>query len=70
MWYFVGRERSEQASRPLSGERGEQMKLTRAVTHIRLCDANDTKVAALDAHELKAVLDARHQVWRHETGWS
>ena len=25
------------------------MKLTRAVTHIRLCDANDTKVAALDA---------------------
>jgi hypothetical protein len=25
------------------------MKLTRAVTHIRLCDANDAKVAALDA---------------------
>ena len=25
------------------------MRLTRAVTHIRLCDANDAKVAALDA---------------------
>ena len=25
------------------------MQLTRAVTHIRLCEANDAKVAALDA---------------------
>jgi hypothetical protein len=25
------------------------MRLTRAVTHIRLCDANYTKIAALDA---------------------
>ena len=25
------------------------MKLTRAVTHIHLCDANHTKIAALDA---------------------
>ena len=27
----------------------EQMKLTSAVTHIRLCAANDSKVAMLDA---------------------
>jgi hypothetical protein len=25
------------------------MRVTRAVTHIRLCDVNDAKIAALDA---------------------
>lgn len=25
------------------------MRVTRAITHIRLCDANDAKIAALDA---------------------
>jgi hypothetical protein len=35
------------------------MKLTRAITHIRLCDANHAKVAALDgvAAEYKALFD-------------
>jgi hypothetical protein len=64
MWYSGGRKRSEKMSHTLSGGRGHQMQLTRAITHIRLCDANHAKVAALDgvAAEYKALFDTPHGI--------
>jgi hypothetical protein len=57
------------------------MRLTQAVTHIRLYDANHAKITLLDwelaactdRQAIRGLREGRHQAWREEqssrTGW-
>jgi hypothetical protein len=59
---------------------GQVQRIAKAVTHIRLIEANPGKLAALDAlapaylalcqqKAVKALLMQRHEVWKTQNGW-